>query len=243
MIRVVAFVGNCRIGCDNGILRIALIWSPNLFASAHGDTMVISCTTLGTHDIIIAISLRQMGCLDTATIGSAFPDAFGIADNFFLRRIIFHHADGTGLFVSLTSLPFQRNNILSAIVIVENRGVKTGRVQIHRFAPRTTDILCCNEKIVHIKIPCIHGIHHAIDHIKQIFFFTVGQTGCPDAFCRGQLFQIYLCIICQHMGIQLPVFHVLGVINGNTGKPFKGRDCQIVIIALAANARVGVETG
>ena len=234
-------MGNCWIGCNNRILRITLVGSPYLFASAHGDTMIVTCTSLSTHDIIIAISLCQMRCFDTAPICSAFPDALGIADDLFCLGVIFHHTDGTGLFVAFTGFPFQRNDIFSAVVIVENGGIETGRMKIYRLTPGTPDVLCCDEKIVHVKIPGIHGIHNTVYHIEQIFFCTIGQTGCPDALCRGQFFQIDLFIIGQHMGVQFPVFHILGVVNGNARKPLKSGNCHIVIIALAANARVGVK--
>ena len=44
------------------------------------------------------------------------------------------------------------------------------------------------------------------------------------------------------MGVQFPVLHILGMVDGNAGKPFKSGNCHVIIIALAADARIRIKT-
>ena len=242
VIRIMALVGNRRIGCDNGILRVTRIGTPHVFRTSHGHAVVITGSALGAHDIVVTVPLGQMRCLDAASVRTAFPDAFRIADDLFLLRVIFHHADRTGLFIAGTGFPVQGNDVLSAVIIVENGGIKTGGMQIYRLAPRTFDVLGSDKEVVHVKVSGIHGVHHAIDYIELVFLFAVGQTRRPDAFGRGQLFQVNLFVIGQHVGVQFPVLHILGMVDGNAGKPFKSGNCHVIIIALAADARIRIKT-
>ena len=166
MIRVAALVGDAGHAGHNGILGISLIGPPDLGTAAHGDTVVIARAALGAHDVVILASLGQVRGFDTAAICSAAPHPFGVTHNLLLYGIVLHHANGAGLLIAQAGLPLQRNNIFLSVVVMEDGSVKAGGVQIHRLTPRASDILGCDEKVVHIKVAGIHGVHHTIDHIE-----------------------------------------------------------------------------
>ena len=168
MIRIVSFIGYHRIGGYDRILRISLIRSPYVLGTPHRHTMVIACTTLGTHNIIIAVPFGKMRCLDAATVCASTPDALRIADDLLFLRIILGKCDHARLLIALSCLPVQRNNIFSAVIIVKDRCIKAGGMQINRLTPRSLNILCRDQEIIHIKVTCIHRIHHTIDYIKHI---------------------------------------------------------------------------
>ena len=166
MIRVLTFKrlpGNTG---ENRIFRVALIWSPNVPRTPHGNTVIITRSSFRTHNVIIFSPSGQMGCLNTAPIRSSSPHPLRIADNSLLFGFILYHTDSTRLFIAFPRFPFQRYNVFLSIVIMKNRCIKTGRMKIDRLTPRPADIPGCNQVIIHIKIPRIHGIHHPVNHIK-----------------------------------------------------------------------------
>ena len=166
MIRILSFVGYSRNTCHDWICRISLVWSPYIFCTSHGYTMIISSSTFRTHNIIISISLGQMWCFDTAAVGSSVPDTFRITDHFLFLRWIFYHTNRTRFFIAFTGFPLQGYNPFSAIIVMKHGGIKSCWMQIYRLAPWSSNILCCNHKVVHIKISRVHGIHHSIHYIK-----------------------------------------------------------------------------
>ena len=242
MIRIVSFVGLYRIRSDDRILRISFIGSPYTFGTPHGHTMIISGPALGTHNIIISVSFGQMRCLNAATIRSTLPDPFRISDDLLFLRIILGNCDHARLLITFSCLPVQRYNVFTSVIIMKDRSVKTGGMQVYRLTPWSLDILCRDQKIVHIKITGIHRIHYTIDHIKHILCLAVGQTWCPDPFRRRKLFEIRIAVICQHMGIKLPVFHIARMIDRNSRKPLKGRYGNVVIIPFPADTRIRIKT-
>ena len=168
MIRIISFIGLYRIRCNNRILWISFIRSPYILGTPHGYTVIISGSALGTHNIIISVSFGQMWCFNTAPIRSSLPDPFWISNDLLFLRIILRNSDHSWLLIAFSRLPIQRYNIFSTIIIVKNRGIEARRMQVYRLTPWSLNILCGDQKIIHIKITGIHGIHHTIDYIKHI---------------------------------------------------------------------------
>ena len=134
MIRIVSFIGYHRVGGYDRILWISLIRSPYVFGTPHRHTMVIACTTLGTHNIIITVPFGKMRCFDAATVCASTPDALRIADDLLFLRIILGKCDHARLLIALSCLPVQRNNIFSAVIIVKDRCIKAGGLRwINRY--------------------------------------------------------------------------------------------------------------
>ena len=72
---------------------------------------------------------------------------------------------------------------------------------------------------------------------------VVRQAGRPDALGRGQTLEIAGPLVRQHMGIELPMLHILRVINGNPGKPLKAGNRDIIVVFPAADAGVRMKAG
>ena len=107
MIRILSFIRFSRYTCHNRVLRIFFIWSPDVFGTSHGHTVIVSCATLSTHDIIIVSTLCQMRSFHAASVCAAFPYDLRISYDLLLFRRILHHADVAWLFISFPWLPFQ----------------------------------------------------------------------------------------------------------------------------------------
>lgn len=241
MIRVMSLIRNDRIGGHDRILRIPLIRPPDRLGTSHRHTVIVAGSSLSTHNIVVAVPLGQMWCLDTATVCASAPDALRIADDLFFHRIILGQCDHTRLLISLSGLPVQGYDIFSSVIIVQNGRIKTGGMQIDRFTPWPPDILCRDQEIVHIKISCIHGIHDTIDHIEQILLLTIRQAWCPDSLGRRKFLQIRIGIIRQYMCVQFPVFHIPGMVYRNPRKPFKCGHRNIIIVPFATDTRVRIK--
>ena len=115
-------------------------------------------------------------------------------------------------------------------------------MKVNRLTPRSADILCADQEIVHVKISCIHGIHHSIDNIKHVLFLAVGETGRPDSLCAWKFLEIYFFIVCEYVSVQFPVFQISGMVDRDSREPLKSRNCHIVIVAFPADARIRIET-
>ena len=204
--------------------------------------MIISCASLCAHDIIPPVSFGQMRAFDASPVCPSAPQLPGIAQDFLFFRRIFHHADGARLFIALPGLPLQRYHPFPAVVIVKQGSVKACGVKIHRLAPGSLDVFGSDEVIIHIKVSGIHGIHHAVHHIKQVLLLTIGQTGRPDSFRGGKPSQIRRVLSLQYMGQKLPIFQIPGMVHRNSRKPFKGGYRNIIIFSLSADAGVRVKS-
>ena len=183
-----------------------------------------------------------MRSFNTAPVRSTLPDPFGISNDLLFLRVILGNSDHSRLLIALPCLPVQRYNVFTSIVVMKNRSIKTRRMQIYRFTPRSRNIPGSDQKIVHIKITGIHRIHYTIDHIKHILCLAVSKTWCPDPFRRRKLFEVRIAVIRQHMGIKLPVFHIAGMIDRNPRKPLKSRYGNIIIIPFPADTRIRIKT-
>ena len=166
MIRIMPLIGLRRLAGDDRIHGILFIGTPDIFGAAHGDAVVVARAALRAHDVIVFPPLRQMGRLDAAPIRAPAPDPFHMAHDLLFFGVVFHHADLARLLIAFPGLPLQRYHIFSPIVIVEQGRIEACGIQIHRSAPRSPDILRRDQKIVHVEIPGVHGIHHAVYHIK-----------------------------------------------------------------------------
>ena len=241
VVRIGAFVGFLRLRSDDRADRIRLVGTPDVAGAAHRDGVVVAGATLGAHDVVPAVTLGQVRGLDAAAVGGAAPDALRIADDVLGLGIVLDAADHARLLVALTGLPFERDDVLSAVVVMQDGGVETGGGQIDRFAPRAGDVLGGDQVVVHVEVAGVHRVHDAVDHIEEVLLLAVGQAGGPDALGGGQLGQVRIGVVGQHMGQQLPVLHVLGMVDRDAGEPFEGGDGHVVVVALAADGGVGVE--
>ena len=149
-----------------------------------------------------------MGRLDAAPVRPALPDTLRITDDLLFFRVVFRQTDHAGLLIPGSCLPVQRHHIFPPVPVVKQRSVKPCGMQIDRLAPGPPQIFCRDQVVIHVKIPCIHGIHHTIHHIKQIFLFTVGQAGCPDSLCRREPPKVNAVPLRKHMAVKFPVLQI-----------------------------------
>ena len=156
-------------------------------------------------------------------------------------RIIFHAADHTRLLVAFAGLPLQADDVLLAIIVMQNGRIETGGSQIHRLAPRAFNILRLNKIIIHVEIACIHGIHNTINHVEHVLFLTIREARSPNALSARQLGKVRIRIIGKHMGEQFPMLHVLRMVDRNAWEPFECGNGNIIVVTFTANGRIRIE--
>ena len=241
MVPVRPLVGLRGLRGEHRALRIGFIGAPDALGPGHGRAVVVARPALRAHEIVIVPVPGQVGRLDAAAVRGAAPDPPGQADDLAHRRVIFHHADGAGLFVAVPGLPLEGDDVLSPVGVMQHGRVESGRMQVDRLAPGPPDVLRGDHVIIDVKIAGIHGVHDAVDHIEEVLRLAVGQAGGPDAFGGGKSLQVRILRICEGVGAELPVFHIAGMVDGDAGEPLEGGHGNIEIIAFAADAGIGVE--
>ena len=126
MVVIGTFVGFLRLGGDERTLRIRLVRTPHIAGTAHGHGMVVAGAAFGAHDVVPAITLGQMRRFDAATVCCASPDTLRIADHVLGFRIVFHAADHAGLLIAFTGFPSKADDVLSAIIVMQDGCVESG---------------------------------------------------------------------------------------------------------------------
>ena len=119
MIRILTLIGFSGNTGNDRIFRIFFIWPPDISGTSHGNTMIVSSSTLCTHDVIVLTSFCKVRSFNAATVCAASPDPLRITDDLFFLRGILYHADSTWLLIALSCLPLQGYHIFFTVCIME----------------------------------------------------------------------------------------------------------------------------
>ena len=228
---------------EDRILRVTLVGPERIFRPRHRHRVVVAGAAFGAHEIIVLPVPGQVRGLKAPAIRPAAPDAPRKSHDGLCLRIILHDADRAGLFIVRPRLPVERYQIFAPVGVVKQGRVKPRGVQVNRLAPRTFDVLCRDEIVIDVKISGVHRVHDAVDHVEEVFLLRVGEARRPDSLGGGESCEVTGLLVREDMGIELPVLHVPGVIHRDSRKPLEAGHRDIVVIALAADAGVGVKTG
>ena len=241
VVRVITLIGGRRHGGEHDPVRVGFVGAEDIFRARDRHTVVVARPALGAHEVIVTVLLIEVRRLDAAAVRPAGIDALRIADDLPLLRIIFRDADRAGLLVADAGLPFQRDDVFSSVVIVEQGGVEPRRVQIHRLRPGTPDVFCGDQVIFNVKIARVHRAHHAVDDVKEIFLLAVCETRRPDALARLDQFEVRGGVAVKHVGVQFPVHKIARVVDRQARQPLECGHDNIAVIAFAADAGIRVE--
>ena len=241
MVGVGTFAGLLGLGGDERSIGIRLVRPPHVARTAHGHGVVVAGAAFGAHEVVPAVAFGQVRGLDAASVGGAAPDALWIAEHVLGFRIVFHAADHARLLVAFARLPFEADDVLPAVVVMQDGRVEAGGGEVDRFAPRPFDALRLDEVVVHVEIAGVHGVHHAVDHVEHVLGFVVGEAWRPDALGARQLGEVRIGVVGEYVGEQLPMLHVLGMVDRDAREPFEGGYGHVVVVAFAADGRIGVE--
>ena len=163
---------------------------------SEGYAVAVASAALGAHDVIIAIAPGDMRPFRHAI--HPLPDPLRIANRRFRQRIVLHDRDRPAIVIP--GLPIDGDDPFSTVIVVENRGVIAHGVDIDRLAPWTANLRGGDQIVIDIKIAAIHGVHDAVNHVKELVGFTPGETRRPDTFGGAQFAQIQRLRIVEHMG-------------------------------------------
>jgi hypothetical protein len=151
----------------------------------HGDGMVIAGAALGDGEIVPAIAPEQVRALDQAVI-AAGEDVDRLTDQLACPGIIFLGQDAGECRVLRVAanrigamVPDHVEEPFAAVLIVKQRGIETGRIDIDRIGPGACDVGSGDDVVVRVLEVAVEPFDVGIDQPEQ----TVGpgQAGCPDA--------------------------------------------------------------
>ena len=195
----------------------------------------------GGDEIIPAVLFQQVRALGDAN-GAAFPDLYGIPGQPLVGGIIFLQDDPVKTAGGECFAHLHLNDVLPAIVVVKQTGIKPDGVQINRFAPGTR-----NRLRRHQIIRCVN--HHPGGMVTDIrvhqpeFAVGMGQARRPNAAGIGAAFHVELGNPVQRPAQQPPVSQIPRMVNLHPREPFKCGGGNVIVVSNPADGGVGIEAG
>ena len=223
------------------VLRMEFVGPKKVAAAAHADGVTHGGSTLRRDQVVPPIALqkvRPLGDPDRA----ALPNLPRQSDQPHRCCVELLQEDAVEACRRKCLPHLHLYNILPAVAVVEEAGIKAAGVDVGGLAPRALNSLG-GDKIV-------RGVDHdARRMVPDVRVgepkpsIGVGQARRPYAARIGTTLEVELRHPIQHPPDQAPVHQVLGVVNLYPGEPFEGRGSNVVVLAHAANGRIGIETG
>ena len=115
-------------------------------------------------------------------------------------------------------------------------GIEPLGTQLDGLAPRTFDVPRAHQIVINVFKGSAHCFCHRVDQVELAL--SIGKIRCPDATGLGNSPQIELI---ENTAQTLPVHQVTRVIQAHARQPGKRRGNHIVVIACAAQARIGMK--
>ena len=136
-------------------------------------------------------------------------------------------------------LPLLVHEPLSAVVVVEERGVEAGGVHVDGVRPGAGDGGGGDEVVVGVLEVAVVALDVGVDQPEEAV--GVAEAGGPDAAAVGLAAQVELARAVERAGDEAPVHQVAGVVDLDARIPFEGGGGDPVIVFGAADGRVGIE--
>ena len=145
-------------------------------------------------------------------------------------------------------VPQHVEQVLPAVIVVEQRGVEAAAVQIDRIGPLAVDLRAGHQVVVEVAQRragsaadgrAAVALDVGVDEIEQAV--GVGQAGRPDAARVGIAEHVQLARASQRPRQQPPVHEIARVMDLHAGVPLEGRRRDVVVVADAHDGRIGIE--
>lgn len=226
-------------------VRMHLIGSVDITRPRHGDGMVVAGAALGGGQIIPAIALEEMRALDEAE-RAAGEDVLDRPLQRLCRRIPFLQQDAVegrrfrrAAIAFGAVVPLHVDEPLAAVIVVEERGIEAGGIDIDRLGPFGLDRGCRDDVVRRVLEIAVVALDVGIDQPELPV--GIGQARRPDAAAIGIAAHVELRSALQRPAHQRPVHQVARMVDLHAGIPFEGRGGDVIIRADAADRRIGVE--
>lgn len=200
---------------------------------------------LGACQVIPAVPLEKMRAFDLAERSPA-EDARPRPDQLPRLDVVFLHHDAVELVLPGSVVPGHLDVPLPpgtgdvAVIVVEQRSVKTHAIQVDRLGPWAVDRRAGHQEVLNVLERARPAADVGVDQPEQAV--GVGQAWRPDAAGTRIAAHVQLRRTGQGVTDLLPVDQVARMRQRHTREPFEGGVGDVVVVADAADRWVGIET-
>ena len=213
--------------CENRIIRIWSVWSPDIFTAWVIYHMTIFCTALGFEKIVVFTEFIDVWCFEE-TAACSVPKEFALGKLFACININLAHLDASSA-VSIISIAYK---IAFVILKIEWR-VNTVLVYNNRFRPFSINIISIYIEILMITVIGCYHIKSAV---------VVSDSRRKDTAWTAYSVKVNLWSSCETMTDLFPVYHISAFIKRNTGENVHWTAYHIIFSVCSADAWVRIET-
>ncbi|NLS25221.1 hypothetical protein S2M10_01840 [Sphingomonas sp. S2M10] len=167
------------------------------------------------------------------------------------RGIIFLQHDSGEAIAARAMVPkLVHHPFAAVVVVVEQRGIEPARIEVDRIGPLPVDRLAGDEIVVEVAQRRARGaahrraaiaLHIGVEQVEA--GAVMRQARRPYAAAVRIAAHVELRGADQRPDDQRPVGEVAAVVDLHAGEPFEGRGRDIIVVADAADRRIGVEAG
>ena len=210
------------------VVRHCLIGAEHVVRPRNRDTMGVPSTTFGHNQIVPAANVIDAGTFGAADAGAAvYLAAFAQQGAGFGVHLLHQHA-----FEAVDHI----DQVALTVGIMQQRRVESDAVQVHRLAPRPCDGSGTAHIVMGVVPTALFGGHVGD---KQVVILPIpAQVRGPDTAGVGVPPQVHLAGFAQRAWQLLPVGQVFGMVQVDTGPPFKGGCGNVIIVPGADHAGV-----
>ena len=126
-----------------------------------------------------------------------------------------------------------------AIVVVEERRIKSRGVDVNRIRPWALNFRRGDDVVVSVLERAVFASHIGED--KPEFLPIVRKARCPNATAVGLATHVKLGLAIERPDGKVPVGQIFRMVYLNSGIPFEGRGGNVVVLSDPEDRRVGIE--
>ncbi|MNI31039.1 hypothetical protein D3C73_849030 [compost metagenome] len=206
----------------------------------HRHGVAVARAAFGDDQVIPAVTLVEMRPF-RKTERRALENVGDRPDELLFYRVIFLHHDAAEAGWTSAMIPKQVHVPFAAIVIMKERRIETGRIQIDRIRPRTFNRRRGDHIVMRILERAALALHIRINQPEKAV--GIGDAWCPDAAAVGIAAHVELRGPVERPRDQTPVHEIARMMDLYARIPFEGRNGDVIVVAGAADRRVGIEAG
>ena len=239
---VVAAEVRCGIAGQERIHRSRLVRPGDVPRPGHGDSVAEPGPALRGDQVVPAVLAVQVGALQAAAVAAAAIDPLGRPDEPTLLGVELLQDDRARVLVAVPRIPFQRDDPVPAVVVVQERRVEPDAGQVHRLAPRPGQLGGGDHVVVDVEQVRRGAVDHGVRQVEQAGSAVVGQVRRPDPGVEIQTAQVVDARV-EHMSDQRPGGEVRGVEQPHPGLPDERGGGDVVVRADPQDRWIRVEPG
>ena len=226
------------VGGHDGVRRVNLVRPGDRLRASHGEGVVVPRAALGAKEVIIVAAFQKVRSFGGPEIGAP-EDVGDRADQFPLTPVVLLQQQAVEELLPRTVAQVHVDHPGATVVVVKERGVEAGAVQVDRLGPRSAGVGGRDDVVGRLdRRNGARPVDVRVDQVEQPVGLAVTQGRRPDAAGVGNPLHVQLRAPRQGVADQLPVDQVPGVGDRHAGPPLERGVGDVEVVALAADAGV-----